>query len=212
MSAIPPVPNGSNLLQGNTQQNKIDFHNLGYLVKKLRNAGGTHISIAEEINTTILKDNNIKVSSSGVWRWMKENIPDDETDLRTNNDAINIYLEECDMLKSVSKQVDPFESTIDVLNRGLKKNEDILSVTRQLKELMLTYEKILSNKQRLVNSIGLTQEKIYSYINYSTIINMVMDKVKSRDLTLYADIVEDIKSDAMLAECYRKIQQSDKER
>ena len=202
--AVPPVPNGSNPLQGNSQINKVDFHGFGDIVRKLRAAGGTHISIAEELNTTLLVNNSIKLSSSGVWRWMRDNITEDD-DYRTDNSAINIYLEESQMLKSVSKQVEIIESAIDAVNRGIKKDVDILSVTRQLKELALTYEKLLSNKQRLVTSIGVTQEKIYSFINYDTIINIIMDMVKQKDTLLHAEIVEEISKNPVLKECCRKI-------
>jgi hypothetical protein len=204
LPAKPPIQTRENNPIHNTTVSTVDRHGLGELVRKLRSAGGTHISIANEINDTILKDNIDKVSSSAVWRWMNKNITDDE-DYRTNNDAVNVYLEESQMLKSVTKQVDILEGAIDVINSGIKKNEDVLTVTKQLKELALTYEKLLSNKQRLVNSIGIMQEKIYSYININTIITIIMDMVKEKDFTLYADIKEEIKKDPILNECFKNI-------
>ena len=190
MPAIPPINTTlNNPMQGNTQINKIDFHNLGTLVRKLRDAGGTHISIAEEINNTVLKDNNIKISSSGVWRWMKENI-DDDKDYRSNdNQAINLYYETCKMLESVTKQIEIVESGIDVITKTMKKNEDVLTCTRHLKELQMSYEKLISNKQRMLNTIGELQERIYNYNNYTTIINTIFDFVEDKcGLTVKADI------------------------
>ena len=42
--------------------------------------------------------------------------------------------------------------------------------------------------------------------NYAKIISLIMDMVKNHNLTLLAEITEEIRNDPLLSECMRKIQ------
>jgi hypothetical protein len=200
----PPVPDGSNPLQG-LAQSKIDFYNLGHIVKKLRNTPGVSlIDITNELNEKYLPE-DAKISVMAVSRYCNKHVKDD-IDLRCSEEmAINIYGEEVDMLNIITEEIETIQIYLNQFKSEVKKGSDVTLVAGKVKDLLFLLDKLIARKGAILANIGNTQEKIYNYVNMNNIITIVLDEVKNKDLTLYADIVEKIKSNPMLIEMYKKI-------
>lgn len=208
MPAKPPVP-GKDVplspLHG-IQQSKIDYFALGETVRKLRNSGLSLVEITDELNTKYVTDPSYKISTMSVCRWVDKNMSE-EIDLRYSEEtAINVYREYSNDLKTITEQIDNIKIYIDHFNKEIKGGTDITSVASKIKDMQGSLEKLLSKKHVMLQSIFAMQEKVYSYTACVDIVNRVMQMVKERDKEMFADISLEIKSDAMLAEAFKKIQ------
>lgn len=202
----PPVPSKElNPLQG-LSISKIDHYGLGGVVKRLVNAGNKVPAIHEEIHKNHLPPDAPKISIMAIHRWIKKNIGDDYVDGRLSEDqAINTYHEECQLLQTINDQVSLLEIIRDELVGNLKGNFDVKSVLKDTKELSFSLDKMVTRKQALLVNIKDTQEKIYNFANFQEVMSIILGIVKERDLMLHAEIIEKIKSNAFLQEFYRKI-------
>jgi hypothetical protein len=203
----PPVNTSeTNALQGMTVS-KIDFYNLSDVVRKLRDANVSYIDIAKEINENHLPLDAPKVSTMSVHRWIKRNMDEDSIkDLRYKEEqAINIYKEECEILTLVNEQIQTLEILMDGFKNMVKTNSDVKIVSKDIKELMFSMEKMIARKGQLLVSLKATQSQIYNYANMTEIVNIILDMVKESNLVLYAEITEKIRENVMLSELFRKI-------
>lgn len=177
-------------------------------VRGLKEAGLSYLNIANEINEKKLSGTGQTVSPMSVMRWCHKYMPDDYSDQDTN--AVNIYRHAVNLMNALSSQLDLLDTYIDSFSKaanvaGLGGN--VIEDMKQINALMATYEKMSNRKIALLSTIGQYQEKIYSFMSASEIVNTVLMAVKDKDVTMYAELVQQIKSDPMLAECYRKIKQ-----
>lgn len=198
----PPVPTKeTHPLQGNTVS-RVDLLGLQSVVRKMKSRSSNYgdLTIAKEINETILKDSEIKLSAMAVNRWWTKN-----RDKENDGDMVNIYGNHLEILESLNKQLGILDTYLDEMNSKTETMADVLANTKVTKELMLTYEKLSMRKQAILGTIGEIQEKVYSYVNMTTIIDTVLTKVMAKDHGLYLEITEEIKNDPLLAELFRKI-------
>jgi len=200
----PPVPDGSNKLQG-IPISKIDLLDLGHIVRKLRKAKVSYIDIAAELNEKYSGDTYI--STMSVNRWCRKYIQeDDNCDLRQSEDhAVNVYRQECEMLETISEQIENIKIYIDQFNTEIKKGTDVTSIAPKVKDMLFLLDKLMARKSAILANIGNMQEKVYNYMNMTEINDIILGMVKEQDLVLYANIVERIQSNPVLAELYRKI-------
>lgn len=195
------------------QENLIDFYGLQSEVRKLREAGLGVISIAKEISEKHLIPKGVKGISHGcVSRWCEANIPNNSSyDGRKKIEGtINVYNEYKDMLQTTQMLIDKLSAYVEELDSKVTEVDDITSHAKTVKELAFSVEKQISRKLVLVDKVMEVQEKVYNFMAVTTIVELIMNKVKERDLTLFADISADIKADPMLAEAYRRIKPSEK--
>lgn len=203
----PPVNTSeTNALQG-LPIAKIDFYNLGGVVRKLVNAGNKAPFIHKELNENHLPEDAPKISLMAVYRWIESNIGDDYVDGRLSEEhAINTYNEEVKMLRTIDKQIAILEMLTDELGDSLSKSSDLKGDINKSKEIAFSLQKMIATKQALIVSIKHTQEMIFTFANFQEIIRIIMETVKEQDAVLHADIVEKIKSNVVLQEFYRKIE------
>lgn len=178
-------------------------------VRALREAGLSYLNIANEVNEKKLANTGQTVSPMSVMRWCNKYMPEDYSNEDTN--AINIYRHAVGLLSAIDNSLDTLNTFIDKFSKEANsqaiKNQDASVLIKQISTLMSTYEKLSNRKIALLNTIGQIQEKVYSFISASEIVNTVLEAVKLHDVTMYAELVQQIKTDPMLAECYRKIKQ-----
>lgn len=184
-------------------QHKIDRLGIGAEVRELKLSGLSTKEIANKLNKTYELTGVNKLNNMTVWRWCKKNNIDEEAPL-TKEEAVNVYLETCSMLKDVNDGLELVRYEIDSYRAGI--NDDN-SCASSIKDLALTLEKLLARKQALVTSVRVTQEKIFSYKKITEGLNTIIQMVKDEDLGLYARIRGKIRENKMLNETFRKIKE-----
>lgn len=198
----PPVPTKeTHPINGGTVHH-VDLLGLQSVVRKMKNRprGYGDMTIANEINETILKDSDTKLTAMAVNRWWRKN-----KDKENSGDMVNIYGNHLETLESLNNQLSILDTYLDEMNSKTSTMKDVLDNAKVTKELMLTYEKLSMRKAAILGTIGDIQAKVYSYVNMTTIIDMVLNKVLAKDHGLYLEITQEIQSDPLLAEVYRKI-------
>lgn len=202
----PPVPTKeTHPLQGGHTMG-VEKLGLQDIVRKLRNAGLSPYKIKDEINEKHLPPGAQPVNHMIIYRWIKKNM-DNTGDLRVTEDqAINIYRSECELLKSIEDQIDIIEVMIDTLNSEMQNSTDVKVNVKDIKELVYAMDKLVARKHTLLMSVKDTQEKIYNYANFQEALKIILETVESTDVLLYADILEKMRNNAVLVELHRKIQ------
>ena len=184
---------------------KVDELHLQDTVRGLKDAGLSYLNIANEINQKKLQGTGSSISPMSVMRWCHKNMPDDYSNQDEN--AVNIYRHAVNLMHAIDSQLDLLDTYIDSFATEAKSQTNVVAVTKQVTAFMSTYEKLSNRKIALLSTIAEIQSKVYSFQNASTIVNIVMDTVKEKDVTMYADIMQELKSEPLLAECYRQIKQ-----
>lgn len=203
---VPPVPgvDTHNPIQGGNEF-KVDVLGLQSIVKAGRAEGVGYIRLAKEINEKQLNGSNVKISHTAIKKWCDKNLTEEDTVQRSTNSAINLYTNNVDMLESLNKQLDILSTYIDEINSTVKTSEDVARVTKDIKELMMTFEKLSARKQLLLNTIGEIQEKVYAWSSASEVATITLQAVKDKDLLLFAEIKEKLQENKMYMELMRKI-------
>lgn len=202
----PPVPTKeTHPLQGGHEMG-IDKLGLQDIVRRLRNAGNSPYKIRDIINEKHLPPNAQPVNHMIIYRWIRKNM-DNTGDLRVTEDqAINIYRSECELLKSIEEQIDIIEVMIDTLNSEMQNSTDVRVNVKDIKELVYAMDKLVARKHTLLQSVKETQNRIYTYARFQEALRLILTTAKAYDELMYAEIIEKIKSDPMFTELFRKIE------
>jgi hypothetical protein len=117
-----------------------------------------------------------------------------------------------DKLEEVQKEVSQVKlgkSTMTVLEKLLDKARkgDRYVNPKDVTALMNATEKALARRQSILSDLVGIKEKIYSFIAMQQIISTIMQKVKDKDIELYAEIRNEFNSDPMIREAFKKIKQ-----
>ena len=198
----PPVNTSeTSKLQG-IPVSRVDLLGLQSIVRKMKARSSNYgdMTIAKEINETILKDSEIKLSAMAVNRWWAKN-----KDKENDGDMVNIYGNHLEILESLNKQLGILDTYLDEMNSKTETMADVLANAKVTKELMLTHEKLSMRKQAILGTIGDIHEKVCTYVNMTTVVDRILTKVMDKDHGLYLEITEEIKNDPLLAELFRKI-------
>lgn len=207
MPAKPPVPTKeTHPLNGLITVSKIDYYQLGDIVRKLRETGCTLEQIQTELNTKYLTEENQFVSIMSLSRWINKNIDNaKELDQRTNQEVdISEYQELLDMVKYCDSQLETSELTMHGLKKQAKEQKIPMSA-KDVTNLMNCNEKILSRKQALLASITQVKEKMISWKTTFEIVNIILEKVREKDLVLFADISSEIKANPLLNQAFQSM-------
>lgn len=164
------------------------------------------MTIAKEINEGILAGTGNSISHTTIWRWCSKHEGDDDP----NEDVVNIYGSHLSSLKSITKQLSTIEEYLDNLNASVSEVADIVKVAKETNGLMMTYDKLSMRKSALLGMIGDIQAKVYTYVNFNTVLDKVMAMVKAKDARLHYEIFQEIEKDPLLAEIIRKIKDENK--
>jgi hypothetical protein len=201
--STPPVNTAeSNKLQGCIVPT-VEIFGLEAVVRKMkkrpRNYGD--MAIADEINNTILKDSEEKISHMAIWRWWKKHKDDEDPD----EDIVNIYGAHLSSLKSITKQLEILEMYVDNLNSSVSNVDEVIKVSKEVSELMKTYDKLSMRKQTLLGTIGEIQEKVYDYMKANEVVTLTLQAVMDEDVAMYARIMGKLRENREYMELIKKI-------
>ena len=183
---------------------KVDELGIGENVLALREIGLSFLKIATQINETQLVGTGQKISPMSVMRWCNRNVPDDYANIDEN--AVNIYRHAVNLMHALDSQLELLDTYIDSFSKEATNQKDIVAVSRQVTAYMNTYEKLSNRKVALLGTIQQMQEKVYSFSAVSRYVEILLERIKEKDIGLYAEVLQEIKTDPLLIECYRKIQ------
>ena len=201
MPAKPPLNTASKVTLSESQS-RIDRLGLGAEVKELRAKNKSQRAIAQELNEKYNLTGTVnEIKTMTINRYIKKyNL--DEIECFDGNYAINVYEQECEMLKSVNIIIATLEMEIADYTEKLNAGE---RPTGNIKDLVMAVERLYARKQALIGSIKNTQEKIYTFTAVQSIVSKIMDAVKIKNIDLYMEIKNEIINDPMMQECFRKI-------
>lgn len=203
--STPPVNTSeTNKLQG-VPISTVEIFGLQSVIRKMKARPKDYgdMAIATEINETILKDSEEKISHMAVYRWWKKHKNDEEPD----TDMVNIYGSHLESLKSINKQLEMIEMYLGNLNDSVSNVDEVVKVSKIVTELTATFDKLTMRKSALLGTIGDIQAKVYTYANFETVLRLIMDTVAAKDAGLHHEIVQAINKDPMLTEVVRKIKE-----
>lgn len=183
---------------------KIDQYGLGAVVRALRGEGVSFDKIAKKINESYLKGDCTKTSKMAVHRWCDANNvrPNEQ---QTDNATINIYHQECSLLEALDQALGLVVVSVDDFRERMDNGEKLNAT--EVKQVIDSLTSLARQKQSLINSIEITQEKIYNFMAVIDFANIVTEKIKKKDLLLYTEVMETIKENPMLVEALRRIKQ-----
>ena len=205
MSAKPPVnTKNSAPLQG-INISRIDFYQIGDKVSKLRSSGATLQEITDEINQKYLPADAVPINAMTCSRWIKKNLSaSDNVDQRQSEDySCNEHQELLDMLQFINNQLEIAEGLLSDIRKEAKEKK--VTNGKEVRDVLFILEKLTARKQSILASLTEVKAKIYSFSNLNEIIRIALDIVKTKDMLLYADVIEEIKKNPSLVEAYRKI-------
>lgn len=198
-----------NPLHGNSTMSKVDFYQLGTIVRQLKESGCTLQQIQTEINTKYLTEESQFLSLMSLSRWIGKNMSnakelDQRTSIATNDVGISEYHELMEMIEYCNSQLELAEMSMNDIKK-ISRETRLPVNSKDVTNLINTTEKMIARKQALLASITQIKDKIYSWKAMNDIITIVTEKVKAKDLSLYGEIIHEIKSDPMLIEAYKKL-------
>lgn len=193
-----------NPLQG-LPQSKIEFYHLEDKVITLKRAGCTLQEIQDTINTKYLTEPDQFISIMSISRFLSKHFEDYKTtDQRYANFSLNEYNELLDMLQYSESQLEVAEKTLSDIRKGAKES-GMYANAKDIVALMNATEKSLARRQSILSDIVGIKDKIYNFIAMQQIVSTVMQKVKDKDILLYAEIKNEFNNDAKVSEYFKKI-------
>ncbi len=194
------------IVKNGSRQSSIAALGLEDVVQELRvKKGWGAMRIAKYINgnaSKYLPDDGTQVTVPSLNRYLKDKGLND-TRKEDAKEAINVYKVECESLEKIQFIAESLFNRIEACNEIDQDDERYDS--KLLIELAKSYREITTKQSSLVASITRMQEKIFSWINVSQIVQRTFDILKEKDPMLANEIRAEIKKDPMLNECYRKM-------
>ena len=194
------------IVKNGSRQSSIAALGLEDVVQELRvKKGWGAMRIAKYINGNAKKylpDDGTQVTVPSLNRYLKDKGLND-TRKEDAKEAINVYKVECESLEKIQFIAESLFNRIEACNEIDQDDERYDS--KLLIELAKSYREITTKQSSLVASITRMQEKIFSWINVSQIVQRTFDILKEKDPMLANEIRAEIKKDPMLNECYRKM-------
>ena len=194
------------IVKNGSRQSSIAALGLEDVVQELRvKKGWGAMRIAKYINGNAKKylpDDGTQVTVPSLNRYLKDKGLND-TRKEDAKEAINVYKVECESLEKIQFIAEALFNRIEACNEIDQDDERYDS--KLLIELAKSYREITTKQSSLVASITRMQEKIFSWINVSQIVQRTFDILKEKDPMLANEIRAEIKKDPMLNECYRKM-------
>ena len=206
-STYPKVTKETNKTQGSSMPKALSL-NIEAAIREYRRRPRNNgfMSMAKFLNEGILKDSGETISHTTLHRWWKKHGDDNDP----NEDMVNIYGEHLSSLKSITRQLDTLEMYLGELNSNVAEVNDIVKVAKETNSLMMTYDKLSARKGSLLGQIGDIQSKVYTYVNFNTVLDRIMSMVKAKDAGFHYEIIRKIEEDPLLAEIIRKIKDENK--
>jgi hypothetical protein len=199
LPAVPPIQTKElNPLIG-LQQSKIDFYQLGDVVREKVEEGLLPNDITNYINDNYFPDVDQKISDKSVRRWIKKNIDPEDNDY-----DINLYNKCKEDIQSCEDTLEIIDIYCNEIRRSIRKREEINS--KELKDYLFIKEKFLGRKQSQQNDLFKMQKEIRSWMMYIDMMNSVFGDLKDKYPEAYSDCLALIKSNQEWMEAMKKIE------
>lgn len=190
-------------MTGVTTFRVIDLGLVDVVTKGLNDNKGVN-RLAKEINETILAGSATKISGMAILRWSKVHYVEDTKE--SLGQAVNVANHYDDILALLSEQIDVQRSLIDDLRKeSAESMEDIMKYSKALSLCNVALEKYISKKLVLLSTISGMQDKVYSYMKATEIIEITLGTVKDEDAEMYHRIMGRLRENKEYMEMFRKI-------
>jgi len=204
----PPSNTKENCKKLGFNKSSVEVLGLESVIRKMkkRRSGYGDMTIANEINDTILKDSEDKISHMVINRWWRKHREDEEPDIG----MVNIYGSHLSSLKSITRQLEMIEMYLDNLNDSVSNVDEVAKVSKVVNEMTGTFDKLTMRKTSLLGQIGDIQARVYTYVNFGTVLGKFEEEMMAKDEIWYYQVMKRITSDPLLAEVLRKITEENK--
>lgn len=198
------------IVKNGSRQSSIAALGLEDVVQELRvKKGWGAMRIAKYINGNAKKylpDDGTQVTVPSLNRYLKDKGLND-TRKEDAKEAINVYKVECESLEKIQFIAESLFNRIEACNEIDQDDERYDS--KLLIELAKSYREITTKQSSLVASIARMQEKIFSWINVSQLVQAVFDVLSEKDKVLAYEIRQELKRNPVFEECLRKMKDSE---
>ena len=184
-------------------QGLVERYGIGGIIRELRYKGTSYRDIAEYINQNKLIPNDYKIGYGAIARWCTQNNLGGDMNEESDRKAINVYRRNVELLGLINTAIDVVSVQLDEMNKDVKKGT---VKTSDLKDLIMSLDKLAIRQQSLTQEIGQIQEKIYRYEVVGRAMQIIKDVVRSRvDQETYQEIMESFGENPTLVEAIREI-------
>lgn len=174
-------------------------------IEQLRMQNQSFLSIANSLNEEYKSElDGVVITGTMVQQWCKENLPTDMPNDR-KDEILNVYNEQAKLLDIVEEQIDMTLVFIDDIKRKTAQGQDIESIYNRMRALSTDLEKYIGRKQSILSVIQSIQEKILTFQAISDINQEILNAVKSRDESMYDEIVSELQQNKILLLNYQKV-------
>ena len=196
--------------KGGSVQNSIIALGLEAVVQELRiKKGWGAIKIAKTINSNPEKyhlEPDVVVSVPSLNRYLKAKGFSDSKQ-EDSKEAINVYRSECDTLAKLEYIEEAIFNNIEACTEV--DQDDPKYDPKLLIELSKSYREMTTKKAATLASIARIQEKIFSWISVSQLVQAVFDVISEKDKVLAYEIRQELKRNPVFEECLRKMKASE---
>ena len=204
---IKPMPTSvtSNPLHG-INKPKIEIYGLQKEIIEMKKAGNSLKAIVDEMNTKYLTEENQFISVNSLSRWLRANMEDYEKYDQRNNQEVDIseYQEYLQMVEYCDLQLETCEIALHDLKKQAKENKCPIPA-KDVTNLMNCNQKTLAQKQALLAAITSMKDRMINWKLTFDIVNIILEKVKERDLVLFSEIVNIVKSDPLMNQVFQSM-------
>ena len=203
---VAPNPKGGKLERTKPRpfhNGLVERYGIGGIIRELRYKGTSYRDIAEYINQNKLIPNEYKVGYGAIARWCTQHDLGGDMAEESDRKAVNVYRRNVELLGLINTAIDIVSVQLDEMNKEVKKGT--VKVT-DLKDLVVSLDKLAIRQQSLTQEIGQIQEKIYKYEVVGRAMQIIKDIVRSRvNQETYQEIMESFGENPTLVEAIREI-------
>lgn len=184
-------------------ENLVERYGIGGIIRDLRYKGTSYRDIADHVNKMGLIPNGYTIGYGAVARWCQRNDLGGDMAEETDRKAINVYRRNVELLGLINTATDIISVQLDEMN---KKVRDGTVKVSDLKDLIVSLDKLALRQQSLTQEIGQIQEKIYKYEVVSRAMSLICQIVRARvDDKTYSELMEEFGTNPVLVEAIREI-------
>ena len=183
--------------------NLVERYGIGGIIRDLRYKGTSYRDIADYVNKNNLIPNGYTIGYGAVARWCQQNDLGGDVVEESDRKAINVYRRNVELLGLINTAIDVVSVQLDEMNKNVRDGTVKIS---DLKDLIVSLDKLALRQQSLTQEIGQIQEKIYKYEVVGRAMSIICDIVRSRvNIKTYNEIMEAFGANPVLVEAIREI-------
>ena len=159
--------------------------------------------IRDQITKSGIIPNDYTIGYGAVARLCKQNDLGGDMSEDTDRKAINVYRRNIELLGLINTAIDVVSVQLDEMNKKVRDGTVKIS---DLKDLIVSLDKLAIRQQSLTQEIGAIQEKIYKYEVVGKAMSLICNIVRARvDDKTYSELMEAFGTNPVLVEAIREI-------